>query len=165
MKNSMTKSALLFAALALACFWPATARAQAETAPETYKEPNAVPNTPAAPAKVDFQGKFTLPFEVRCHGHKLAPGQYTLVVKTVGDAKMATIQHEGGETVLQVSRVSKSSDPGKSAVMVRHGPGPRGHTLECVFVEPLNMMMYLDESGHTAFLDRMFGSLKRVPIT
>jgi len=165
MKISMTKSAWLFAGLALACFWPATARAQAETTPDTYKEHNAVPHTSAAPAKVDFQGKFTLPFEVRCHGHKMPPGQYTLTVKTVNDAKMATIEHDGKETVLQVSRVSQSSDSGKSAVMVRHGPGPRAHTVESVYVEPLNMMMYLDESGHTGFMDRMFASLKRVPIT
>lgn len=165
MKISMTKSALLLAGLALACIWPATVRAQAETTPETYKESNAVPHTPAPPAKVDFQGKFTLPFEVRCHGHKMPPGQYTLVVKTVGDARMATIEHDGKETVLQVSRTSQSSDSGKSAVMVRHGPGPGAHTIECVWVEPLNIMMYLDESGHTGFMDKIFASLKRVPIT
>jgi hypothetical protein len=54
---------------------------------------------------------------------------------------------------------------GHSAVLLRNGPGPSGHTLEGVYVENLKVVLILDESGHTKFIDKMFASLKRVPIT
>jgi hypothetical protein len=165
MKKMMTGIAWMIAGLVLACFWPATTHAQAETTPEDYKSSNMAPITPAPSMKADFQGNFSLPFQVQCGGHKLAPGQYTLAVKTVGESKMVTIQRDGSDIVLPVRRVSQASASGKSVVMVRHGPGPRTRTLEGLYVENLNMVLYLDESGHMNRLDKMFASVKRLPIS
>jgi hypothetical protein len=117
--------------------------------------------------KTDFEGHFTLPFEVQCHGHKIAPGKYTVVVKTVGEEKMVTLQREGSDIVLQSRPMPPTSvpDEGHSAVMVRHGPGPKSHTLEAVYVEDLKLVLFLDESGHQRFMDKMFAGLKRLPIS
>ena len=117
--------------------------------------------------KVEFQGGFSLPHEVQCHGHKLAPGKYTLMVKTVGKDKMVTLQQEGSDIVLQSRPVTPSSvsDQGHSAVLVRHGPGPGTHTLEGVYVEILKLVLFLDESGNTKNLDKMFASVVRLPIS
>jgi hypothetical protein len=121
----------------------------------------------ASDAKTDFKGEFSLPFEVQCHGHKIAPGQYTLLVKTVGQDKMVTLQREGTDVVLQSRPVPPTSvpDEGHSAVLVRHGPGPGTHTIEGVYIENLKLVLFLDDSGHTKPLDKMFASVKRVPIT
>jgi glucose/arabinose dehydrogenase len=166
MEKTITKITLLLAALLLACFAPAVTHAQAETAPEDYnKAANMAPVAPAPNVKPDFEGTFSLPNQVQCHGHKLAPGKYTLAVKTVGETKMLTLQHEGSEVVVQVKNASPASTSGQSAVMVRHGPGPRSWTLEEIYVENLKMVFTIDDSGHTGRLDKMFASVKRVPIT
>jgi hypothetical protein len=123
MKNLLTKIGWIVAGLVLACFCSATTHAQATIAPDNYPRLNTVPITPEA-VKVDFQGNFSQPNEVQCHGHKLAPGKYTLVVKTVGTAKMVTLQREGSDVVLHSRPVTPTSvsDQGHSAVLVRHGP-------------------------------------------
>jgi hypothetical protein len=166
MKNTRRKIAWMIAGLALACVSPVTTRAQAETGAVDYKTEHMTPATPP-PTKTDFEGHVSLPYQVQCHGHKLAPGQYTLMVKTVGEDKMVTLQREGNDVVLQSHPVPPTTVPneGHSAVLLRNGPGPSGHTLEGVYVENLKVVLILDESGHTKFIDKMFASLKRVPIT
>ena len=163
MKKTMTKITLAIAGLALTCFWPVTTQAQ-EVHPDNYESKNTAVITPA-PVKVDFQGKFSLPYQVRCGPHKLAPGQYTVVVKTVGENKMVTLQRDESDILeLPVHNVSQSSVLGQSAMMVRHGPGPRLRTLEAVYMEKLNMVLYLDETGIANFLDKMFAGVKHLPI-
>jgi hypothetical protein len=166
MKNLLTKTAWMAAGLVLACFCSATTHAQATIAPDNYPRLNTVSITPEI-VKVDFQGNFSLPNEVQCHGHKLAPGKYTLMVKTIGTEKMVTLQREGSDVVLHSRPVTPTSvsDHGHSAVLVRHGPGPGTHTLEGVYVEVLKLVLFLDESGHTKPLDKMFASVIRVPIS
>jgi hypothetical protein len=165
-KKLLTKIAWMVAGLVLACFCSATSHAQATIAPDNYQRLNTVPYTPET-VKVDFQGNFSLPNEVQCHGHKLAPGKYTLMVKTVGTDKMVTLQREGSDVVLHSRPVTPTSvsDQGHSAVLVRHGPGPGTHTLEGVYVEILKLVLFLDESGNTKPLDKMFASVIRLPIS
>ena len=167
MKKSSTKFAWIVTGLVLACFCSTAAHAQADTAPDNYKRSNTSPITPDTAVKKDFQGNFSLPNQVECHGHKLAPGKYTLVVKTVGKDMMVTLQREGSDIVLQSRPVTPTSvsEEGHSAVLVRHGPGPNSHTLEGVYLENLKLVLFLDESGHTKSLDKMFASVKRLPIS
>ncbi len=166
MKKLLTKIAWVVAGLVLACFCAASTHAQADVTPDDYKRLNTVPITLES-VKVDFQGDFSLPSEVQCHGHKLAPGKYTLMVKTVGNDKMVTLQREGSDVVLHSRPVTPTSvsDQGHSAVLVRHGPGPNSHTLEGVYVETLKLVLFLDETGNTKPIDKMFASVKRVPIS
>ena len=166
MRNLLTKIAWMVAGLVLACFCAASTHAQAAIAPDNYPRLNTVPITDL-PVKVEFQGNFSLPNEVQCHGNKLAPGKYTVVVKTVGKDKMVTLQREGSDIVLQSRPVTPTSvsDQGHSAVLVRHGPGPNSHTLEGVYVEILKLVLFLDESGSTKPMDKMFASVVRLPIS
>jgi hypothetical protein len=165
MKQMGTNCVGFIAALAVAVLWPAPARAQAEGAAENYGMKNAEPITANTPAKADFQGSFSLDKEVQCAGHKLTAGKYTILVKTVGENKMVTLQRDGKDIVLTVRKASPPSDSGHSAVLVRHGPGPGGHTLEAIYVESLNLVFFLDESGCTKQVDKMFAGVKRMPIT
>ena len=164
-KQTMTKTMWIVVGLAIACFWPATTHAQAEVAPDNYKAENMMPATPAPPVKADFEGKFSLPFQVQCSRNKLAAGQYTLAVRTEGTGKIVTIHREGSDIVLTARIVTKPSDSGESALLVRHGPGPRTRTIEGLYLGNLNMMLYLDESGNANPLDKMFASVQRVPIS
>ena len=63
------------------------------------------------------------------------------------------------------TRSALDPDQGHSAVLVRHGQGPGSYTLEAVYVESLKLVLVLDESGHTQFLDKIFAGVKRVPIS
>jgi len=165
MKQMGTNCILVIAALVIAVLWPAAARAQADVEPDNYKRSNMAPINTSASAKADFQGSFSLDKEVQCAGHKLTAGKYTVLVKTVGENKMVTLQREGNDIVLTVRKVSPPTQPGHSAVLVRHGPGPGGHTLEAVYVESLNLVFFLDESGCTKQVDKMFAGVKRTPIS
>jgi hypothetical protein len=165
MKNAMMKTTWILAGLLLACFWPATTHAQSEIAPDYFESKDMAPVVPAQPAKVDFQGNFSLPYQVQCGGNKLTPGQYTLAVKTEGTRKIVMIHREGSDVVLTARIVTKPSDSGQSVVLVRHGPGPRARTLEGLYLQNLNMTLYLDESGSANPLDKMFAGVQRVPIS
>lgn len=164
--NRMTKITWTIAALMLAAFFPATAHAQAETGAQDHETHNmaAMVHTPA---KTEFEGHVSLPYEVQCHGHKLAAGEYKLLVKTVGEDKMVTLQREGSDVVLRSRPVPPTSvsDHGPSAMMLRHGPGPGTHTLEGVYIENLKLVLFLDETGHANPIDKVFASVKRIPIT
>jgi hypothetical protein len=166
MANRMTTFTWSIAALMLAAFFPATAHAQAETGAQDHETHNmaAMVHTPA---KTEFEGRVSLPYEVQCHGHKLAAGEYKVFVKTVGEDKMVTLQQEGSDVVLRSRPVPPTSvsDHGPSAVMLRHGPGPGTHTLEGVYLEDLKLVLFLDETGHTKPIDKIFASVRRVPIT
>jgi hypothetical protein len=111
--------------------------------------------------------RFSLPYQVQCHGHKLAAGEYKLLVKTVGEDKMVTLQREGSDVVLHSRPVPPTSvsDHGPSAMMLRHGPGPGTHTIEGVYIENLKLVLFLDETGHANPIDKVFASVKRIPIT
>jgi hypothetical protein len=164
--NRMMKIAWATALLTIATFFPAVAHAQAETGAQEHASTNMAAIAPV-PAKTEFQGHFTLPYEVQCHGHKLAAGEYIVMVKTVGEDKMVTLQREGSDVVLHSRPVPPTSvsDHGPSAVMLRHGPGPNGHTLEGVYLENLKLVLFLDETGHNNPMDKVFASVKRVPIS
>jgi hypothetical protein len=100
MENMIAKKfSLMIAPLMLTAFFPAAAHAQAETGAQEHETHNmaAIAHTPA---KTEFEGHVSLPYEVQCHGHKLAAGEYKLLVKTVGEDKMVTLQREGSDVVL-----------------------------------------------------------------
>jgi hypothetical protein len=166
MNNPKINFAFAIAALVSPFFCPATTHAQAETGAQEHQSANMAPASAVA-MKTDFEGHVEIPFEVQCHGHKIVPGKYTLLVKTVGENKMVTLEREGTDVVLESRPVPPTSTPdeGHSAILVRHGPGPGTHTIEGVYLESLKLVLFLDESGHTKPLDKIFATVKRVPIT
>ena len=166
MLHQMMQTSRLIPALILAAFFPVIAHAQAETGAQDHETHNmaAMVHTPAT---TEFEGHVSLPYQVQCHGHKLAAGEYKLFVKTVGEDKMVTLQREGSDVVLKSRPVPPTSvsDHGPSAMMLRHGPGPGTHTIEGVYIENLKLVLFLDETGHANPIDKVFASVKRIPIT
>jgi hypothetical protein len=168
MKKRMTKITWTTLALVFAVLFPIATHAQAETAPDEYKADN-MARIEALSAKTDFEGHFSLPYKVQCHMHKMEPGDYTVVVKTLEDGmKLVMFRREGSEVVVEsrpIPPTAVPADQGHSAVLVRHGQGPGNYTLEAVYVENLKLVLMLDESGHTRVIDKMFAGVKRVPIS
>jgi hypothetical protein len=166
MLDQMRQISRLIPVLILAAFFPVISHAQAETGAQDHETHNmaAMVHTPAT---TEFEGHVSLPYQVQCHGHKLAAGDYKLLVKTVGEDKMVTLQREGSDVVLRSRPVPPTSvsDHGPSAMMLRHGPGPGTHTIEGVYIENLKLVLFLDETGHANPIDKVFASVKRIPIT
>lgn len=163
MKMTTTKITWMIAGLVLACFLPATTRAQAETGADEYKTPAST--TEAAAVKPSFQGSFSLAYPVGCGGNKLDPGKYTLSMKTEGMHKTVTIHREGSDVVLAVLSVSQIPASGQNALLVRHGPGPKSHTIEGVYLDNIKTVFYLDKSGKEKPLDKMFAGVDRLPLS
>jgi hypothetical protein len=166
--STLMKASMLTAALALACLLPSTARAQAEVAPDIYDI--AAPQTIAAAQPVDataktqtaadFDGKFSLPYQVNCSGTALAPGVYSLSVKSEGSNRVVTIHRDGEEVNLPVREVSQRPALSSSALLLRRA-GP-ARTLEAVYVHKLNAVLYLDG---TANAKSNQGRIERLPIS
>jgi len=167
MKKRMTKITWTILGLMFAVLFPITTHAQSDAAPDQYKADN-MARIEALSAKTEFEGHFSLPYKAQCHMHKLEPGNYTVVVKSLEDGmRLVMFRREGSEVVVESRPIPPTSAPdqGHSAVLIRHGQGPGAYTLEAVYVESLKLVLVLDESGHTQLLDKIFAGVKRVPIS
>jgi hypothetical protein len=169
MKGMMTKTMLMLAGLALACFWPATTHAQAEVSPDFYAVDNSAPilqpqMTLAANAQqaADFQGNISLPYQVQCSGKKLAAGQYTVAVKSEGQQKTMVLHKDGNEVKLAVWQIVPASKAERSALLVQTAGETR--MLEAVYVASMNAILYVDRNWKMSLLDRM-QSAERLPIS
>jgi hypothetical protein len=163
--TSVVKGLTMFAALGIACLLPVTAHAQAEIAPDVYDVVAPQPIVAAQPvlvsAKIDataeFRGNFTLTHDVTCSGWTLAPGVYSLSVKSDGTNRVVTIQRNGADMIIRVREVSPRPAESQSALVLRH-KGP-ARTLEAVYVQQLNAMLYLDGNsramGNSARRERL----------
>jgi hypothetical protein len=166
-KMTMTvKGSIFAAALGLACLLPVTTHAQADVSPSFYEV--ASPETIAAEHQLiaaantakpaDFQGRFALPYEVRCKGKSLKSGQYSLSVKSEGTARVVTIARNGETMNIRAQELTGNSAASRSAVLVRKSH--EGRMLEAVYVRELNALLYLDMNA-TA----QSGRMERLPIT
>ena len=106
----------------------------------------------------DFQGKFALPYEVRCKGKSLKSGQYSLSVKSEGKGRVVTIARNGETMNIQAQELKGTPAGSRSTVLV--GKSHDGRQLEAVYVQQLNMLLFLN--GNAA---AQSGQMERVPIT
>jgi hypothetical protein len=160
----IAKTSVFAAALGLACLLPATAHAQAEVAPDMYE----LSNTEVAVTQVqvatnstkpaDFQGRFALPYEVRCKGKSLKSGQYLLSVKSEGTGRVVTIAHNGETMTIHAQTLAGNPAASGSALIVRRSHD--GRMLEAVYVRQLNTLLFLDSSATT-----QDGRTERLPIS
>jgi hypothetical protein len=148
--TTVVKSSVFAAALGLACLLPVAAHAQAEVSPDVYQVVSnetivaeqqlmAASNT-AKPA--DFQGRFALPYEVRCKGKSLKAGQYSVSVKSEGTTRVVTLAHNGQTMNIRAQELAGNRAADRSAMMVRKSPN--GRMLEAVYVRQLNALLFLD---------------------
>ena len=163
--TTVVKGSIFAAALGIACLLPATTHAQAEVSPEVYdvvstetiaaeQQLIAASNT-AKPA--DFQGRFALPYEVRCKGKSLKSGQYALSVKSEGTGRVVTISRNGETMNIRAQELAGNSAD-HSTVLVRKSH--EGRLLEAVYVRQLNVLLYLDTNAAT-----QSGRMEQLPIS
>jgi hypothetical protein len=160
--NTAAKFSMLAVALGFACLLPATARAQSEVMPDTFafsaEETTAaqpVQHAAAKIAKADFEGKVSLPYDVRCEGRNLKAGQYLVSVKSEGTSRMVTLHGSGQNVNVQVHEVPANRAASRSVLMVRKAGD--GRSVEAVYVKALNTTLYLDSSlnGSHVGMDRL----------
>jgi len=163
--KTIVKASVFAATLGLACLLPATAHAQAEVAPDTYEitsnetvvaQPVQTASNSTTPA--DFQGRFSLPYDVRCSGKSLKSGQYSLSVKSEGTSRVVTIVHNGEAMKIRAQEMPGRPATSHSALLVRKSPD--GRLLEAVYVQQLNTLLFLDSNAAA-----QSGRMERLPIS
>jgi hypothetical protein len=106
----------------------------------------------------DFQGRFALPYDVRCKGKSLKSGQYSLSVKSEGTSRVVTIARNGETMNIRAQELAGNPAASRSSVLVRKSH--EGRMLEAVYVQQLNVLLYLDTNAVT-----QSGHMERLPIT
>jgi hypothetical protein len=147
--TTTVKTSMITLALGVAFMLPATARAQSDVSPDefAFSAPQTTAAQPAQSAakqiaKADFQGKVSLPFNVKCGTKYLKAGQYSLSVKSEEGARVVTINGSGENVNIHMREVLTNRWASQSALLV--GKSSKGRRLEAVYVEGLNAMLYPD---------------------
>jgi hypothetical protein len=164
--TTVVKGSIFAAALGLACLLPVTTHAQADVSPDVYEavstETIAAQNQLLAAANTakpaDFQGRFALPYEVRCKGKSLKSGQYSLSVKSEGTGRVVTIARNGETMNIRAQELTGNPAANHSTVLVRKSHD--GRRLEAVYVRQLNVLLYLDTNATT-----QTGRMEKLPIS
>ncbi len=151
--TTVAKGSIFAAALGLACLLPTTTHAQAEVSPDVYEvvstETIAAEHQLLAAANTakpgDFQGRFALPYEVRCKGKSLKAGQYSVSVKSEGRTRVVTLAHNGETMNIRAQELAGNRGAAPSAMMVRKSHD--GRMLEAVYVRQLNLLLFLDTNA------------------
>src|SRR5579863_2613761 len=87
------------------------AYAQFEIDPDHFDTP--AESTPAL--KTHYEGKFTLPYTVQCHGRSLPPGKYSVSLDSDGRTGQATLLGKGQAITIQ-GIAKRQSRPSHSAL-------------------------------------------------
>jgi hypothetical protein len=160
--NTVAKISMFAVALGFACMLPATARAQSDVMPDSYafsaEETAAVQplqSAGAAIAKADFEGRVSLPYDVKCEGKNLKAGQYFVSVKSEGENRVVTLHGSGQNVNVRVHEVPANRAASQSVLMVRKAGD--GRSVEALYVKALNTTLYLDSSlnGTHVGMDRL----------
>jgi hypothetical protein len=161
--TTAVKSSMITLALgAVACLLPTTARAQSDMSPDEFSfsapETSAAQPAQTATAKIvkaDFEGKVSLPYDVKCGNQNLKAGQYFLSVKSEGTGRVVTINGGGQNMNMQAREVAANQTGSTSALLVRKSS--EGRKLAAVYVEGLNATLYLEAStnGSLARMERL----------
>jgi hypothetical protein len=147
--TTAVKASMITLALGVAFMLPATARAQSDMSPDefAFSAPQTTAAQPAQSAatqiaKADFEGKVSLPYNVKCGGKSLKAGQYLLSVKSEKGSRVVTINGSGENVDIHMREVLTNRWASQSALLV--GKSSKGRRLEAVYVEGLNAMLYPD---------------------
>jgi hypothetical protein len=143
------KTSMITLALGVAFMLPATARAQSDMSPDefAFSAPQTTAAQPAQSAathiaKADFEGKVSLPYNVKCGSKNLKAGQYSLSVKSEEGARVVTLNGSGENVNIPMREVLTNRWASQSALLV--GKSSEGRRIEAVYVEGLNAMLYPD---------------------
>jgi hypothetical protein len=161
--KTAVKTSVFAATLGLACLLPVTAHAQADVSPDIYELANTETTVTAQQVQVvsntakpaDFQGRFALPYEMRCKGKNLKSGQYSLSVKSEGTSRVVTIARNGETMDIRAQELAGNPAASHSALLVRKSRD--GRLLEAVYVRQLNVLLFLDTNAaaHSGRMERL----------
>jgi pectin methylesterase-like acyl-CoA thioesterase len=148
---TVAKVSVFAAVLGFASLLPLTARAQSDVMPDSFPFTAAeaaatqtVQHTGVKIAKTDFEGKVSLPYDVKCEGKNLKAGKYLVSVKLEGTSRVVTLHGSGENVNVQVHEVPANRAASQSVLLVRKAGD--GHSVEAVYVKALNTTLYLDSS-------------------
>ena len=168
--TSVVKVSVFAAALGFAALLPATARAQADAMPDSFafsaEEPAVAQQAGLQLAKGDFEGKISLPYDVKFEGKNLKAGQYSLSVKSDGISHIVTIHGSGQNVNLHVReipnvpanvRANQPSNEATSQSALLVGKSSEGRKVQAVYLKELNRTLYLNTSsqGTSSHMDRL----------
>ena len=161
--TTAVKSSMITLALGVvACLLPSTARAQSDMSPDEFAfsapETTVAQPTQTATAKIikaDFEGKVSLPYDVKCGTTNLKAGQYVLSVKSDGNGRVVTINGGGQSMNMHAREVAANQTGSRSALLVTKSS--EGRKLAAVYVEGMKTTLYLEAStnGSPAQMDRL----------
>ena len=142
------RASIFAAALGFACLLPATVHAQAEVSPDHYELSNtdvpAAQRTQAGSAQetnAEFSGKFSLPYNVKCSGRNLKPGEYLISVRSQGISRVITI-HGNNTNVDVPARAIRANRTATGSALIMRKSG-EGRQLEGVYLAQLNATLYV----------------------
>ena len=152
--TTLVKASIFAATLGFISMLAPAARAQADAMPNPDEFPFEAPQATAAQpvqlaaakvANADFEGKVSLPFNVKCGAKNLKPGHYLLSVKSQGTSQVVTLHGAGQNMTMRVQEVSAHRGTGQSALLVRNSG--EGRRLEAVYVAGLDATLYLNTTS------------------
>jgi hypothetical protein len=155
--TTLVKASMFAATLGFVSMLAPAARAQADAMPNPDEFPFEAPQATAAQpaqlaaaqvANADFEGKVSLPFNVKCGTTNLKAGQYLLSVKSQGTSRVVTLRGSDQNMTMRVHEVSAHRGTSQSALLVRKSA--EGRRLEAVYVAGLNATLYLNTSSDEA---------------
>ena len=110
-----------------------SARAQFEIDPDHFDSPSVLPfaqpttkaNSEAAGTNIHYEGRFILPYSVRCKGKNLHPGKYSISLRADGKVGQARL-NRNDETMDIAGVVQKQArSAGSNALVVELNRGTR----------------------------------------
>ena len=133
-----------------AALWIPGVYAQSEVNPDHFDSPNTErfrqPNTKepvaAVTEQVRFNGKFTLPYSLRCAGKRLPPGRYTISLRSDGKTGQAKLTQK--DQTLEIAGVVRPPvDTHRGNIVLVECNG-KAHRLAAIHLEEMELVFAAD---------------------
>lgn len=147
-------------------FCGASAFAQSEIDPDHFDSPNTEPlSQPKATAGTQiggmrYDGKFTPPYEVECHGRNLRRGKYAFSLLSDGKVSQATLSHKGS-TIKIAGIIQTQAAKRRNEVVVENNG--KWRTLSLIRVSGLDFVFDPHQSADPA-TDRKSAHAERLSL-
>jgi hypothetical protein len=146
---------------------PSCAYAQSEIDPDHFDSPNTepIPQPRTVDSKVRatrYNGTFSLPYSVLCNGKKLAPGKYSISLRSDGNAGQATLNQKGH--AIEIARVVQTAAPKQRDEVVVEENNKNGRTLSFVRVSGFDFVFDPKHSADPSSHSRPTRA-KKLPLT
>jgi hypothetical protein len=123
------------------------ANAQAEVDPDHYETPDSSSIQPKTVAtdrlkKIQYEGKFTLPYKAHCKGNSLRKGAYTVSLEFDGTIGRVTLNRKNHTVKIDGVRQREAGDGGPNALLVESSGAK--HELTAIRIAQLELLFEAD---------------------